>query len=286
MRPPVAAAVLLPIAAALAAPAQTAADEVPELRPVIAIAASTHPWAERVRSASSFARRRTGRISFAVMDESGRIRGSRVGRRYHSASVVKAMLMVAYLRRTDVRDRRLGASSRDLLRPMITHSDNVAATRVRNIVGNAALAALARRAGMRDFATARSWGDSRITPADQVRFFIQIDKLTPRRHRAYALDLLRSVVGWQRWGIPHARPPGWIAYFKGGWRRDAGRRLVNQVALLTSGKRRVAVAILTDGNRSHRYGTETVRGVATRLLDGLERSDAPAPRFQPLRSLG
>jgi hypothetical protein len=169
---------------------------------------------------------------------------------------------------------------------MITHSDNVAATRVRNIVGNPGLAALARRAGMRNFATARSWGDSRITAADQVRFFIKIDKLTPKRHRAYALDLLRSVVGWQRWGIPQARPPGWIAYFKGGWRRDAGGRLVNQVALLRSGDRRIAVAILTDHDPSHHYGTETVRGVGSRLLFRLERSDAPTPRFRPLRALG
>jgi hypothetical protein len=169
---------------------------------------------------------------------------------------------------------------------MITHSDNVAATRVRNIVGNPGLAALARRAGMRHFATARSWGDSRITPADQVRFFIKIDKLVPSRHRAYALHLLASIVSWQRWGIPHARPHGWRLYFKGGWRRAAGRRLVNQVGLLTNDDRRIAVAILTDGNPKHRYGTETVRGVAARLLEGLGDSEPPRPRFRPLRSLG
>ena len=237
---------------------------------MIAMPAAAHPWSVRVREASSFASARRGRISFAVMDESGRIRGSGVTRRYHSASVVKVMLMVAYLRRAEVRNRRAPAARRARCsQPMVTRSDNITATRVRNIVGNAALAALARRAGMRDFATARSWGDSRITPADQVRFIFRVDRLVPARHRAYALGLMASVVGWQRWGIPRARPPGWDVYFKGGWRRDAGARLVNQVALLRHDDRRIAVAILTDGNPKHRYGTETVRGVATRLLDGL-----------------
>jgi beta-lactamase class A len=270
-----------------AAPAQAAAPpEVPNLQPMIAMTAGAHPWNARVRSALSFARRRSGRISFAVIDEGGRLRGSGVNRRYHSASVVKAMLLVAYLRRPGVRDRPLGGASRALLDPMITHSDNIAATKVRNIVGNPGLAALARRVGMRHFATARSWGDSLITPADQARFFFRIDRYVPARHRDYALGLLSHVVGWQRWGIPPARPPGWTIHFKGGWRRDAGRRLVNQVALLRHVDRRVAVAILTDQDPSHDYGTETIRGVATRLLARLEQSDASRPRFQPLQSLG
>ena len=61
---------------------------------------------------------------------------------------------------------------------------------------------------------------------------------------------------------------------------------MSQVALLESGDRRIALAILTDGDPSHHYGTETLRGIATRLLEGLEESDPPARRFQPLRSLG
>ena len=274
------------VAAATAAPAQAAPMSAPALRPIVTMEGGTHAWDQHVRWAASFSRRRAGRISFAVMDERGRIHGSGTERRYSSASVVKAMLMVSYLRRADVRARALRPRDRALLAPMITRSDNDAASQVRNIVGNAALAALARRAGMKSFATAPIWGNSQITPADQVRFFIQIDKLVPARHRAYAAGLLSGIVGWQRWGIPRARPPGWSVFFKGGWRPNAGRRLVNQVALLTSGERRVAVAVLSDANPSHDYGTATIRGVATRLLSGLERSSAPTPRFRPLRSLG
>ena len=53
-----------------------------------------------------------------------------------SASVVKAMLLVAYLRRAGrprgARSRRV---DRALLGPMIRRSDNAAASRVCNIVG-------------------------------------------------------------------------------------------------------------------------------------------------------
>ena len=54
--------------------------------------------------------------------------------------------MVAYLNRPDVRAARAPrAPTTRLLDPMIRRSDNVAATRVRDIVGNAALRRLARR---------------------------------------------------------------------------------------------------------------------------------------------
>ena len=69
----------------------------------------------------------------------------------------------------------------------------------------------------------------------------------------------------QRWGVARAAPPGWQLYFKGGW--GSGRGLVDhQVALLTRGRERVAVAVLTSGSPSHAYATKTLRGVFGRLL--------------------
>jgi len=43
----------------------------------------------------------------------------------------------------------------------------------------------------------------------------------------------------------------------------------HQVALLTRGDERVAIAVLTTGSPSHRYGKQTLRGLAERLLRGL-----------------
>jgi hypothetical protein len=149
---------------------------------------------------------------------------------------------------------------------MITRSDNDAATRVRAIVGNRGLARLARRAGMKDFASAFAWGDTQLSASDQATFFFKIDKLVPPRHRRYARGLLRSVVPGQRWGIPAGLPHGARAYFKGGWRPVAGGWIVNQAALVERGRQRVAIAVLTDHDRSDGYGHETIRGLTKRLL--------------------
>ena len=88
------------------------------------------------------------------------------------------MLLVAYLRRGDVRDRGLRGGERALLDPMIRRSDNDAATTIDARVGMLALAALARRrAGMRAFLPYPVWGGSQISADDQARFFLRIDRL-------------------------------------------------------------------------------------------------------------
>ena len=71
-----------------------------------------YPWDERVRDAARYARGRTGAVSFAVVDELGHGHSFHRGQRYSSASVVKAMLLVAYLRRGGVRGRRLHGHER------------------------------------------------------------------------------------------------------------------------------------------------------------------------------
>ena len=173
-----------------------------------------------------------------------------------------------------MRDRALRRADRDLLEPMIRWSDNVAATRVRDIVGNDGLVRLARRVGMRAFAPAAIWGLSRIDAADQTLFFLHVDSFVPRRHRATALRLLSSIVPSQRWGIARVRPPGWALYFKGGWGSGSGA-VDHQVALLRRGRRRVSVAILTTSSPSHAYAKATLRGVAARLLRGLGEGAEP-----------
>jgi len=184
------------------------------------------------------------------------------------------MLLVACLDRRSVRHRALGARDLQLLDPMIRRSANGAATRVRAIVRNRGLVRLARRVGMRRFRPARIWGNSRIDAADQARFFLHIDRYVVARHRATALHLLASVVPSQRWGIASVVPPGWKIYFKGGWGSGTGR-VDHQVALLRRGEQRVSLAILTTGDGSHAYGKATLRGIARRLLRGLEDA-APA----------
>jgi hypothetical protein len=212
---------------------------------------------------------RLGAISFAVRTER-HLYGVDTRRTVPSASVVKAMLLVAYLRHPEVRGRELRKGDLNLLGPMVRWSDNAAASRVSVFVGDAGLVALAHRVGMRSFVPGAIWGTSTISAADQTLFFLHLDSFAPRRHRATALRLLRSIVPEQRWGIAQARPPGWALYFKGGWGSGSGA-VDHQVALLRCGGKRLAVAILTMSNPSHDYAKQTLRGVAKRLLSGLPR---------------
>lgn len=231
-------------------------------------ASSSLTWSSRVAAARAYAERRSGVVAFAVVDQWGRLHGYRVWARAPSASLLKPMLLVAYLRKRSVRRRELTDYERGLLGPMIRRSDNDAAWTMIGLVGRRGLTSLAEVTGMRHFRLVLPhWGISTITPRDQARFFYRIDSYVPARHRRYAMRLLASIVPWQRWGVARVAPAGWKLYFKGGW--STGTGLVDhQVALITLGEKRISLCITTRFNPDHAYGKQTLRGVAARLLTG------------------
>ncbi len=237
-------------------------------------AARVASWSPRIGSAVAYARSRRGDISFAVRANARRwdYRAEHV---VPTASVLKAMLLVAYLDQATVRGRALTRADGALLVPMIRRSDNTAATRVRDIVGDRRLVALARAVGMRHFRPAAIWGLSQTSASDQARFFLRIDTFVVPRHRRYALGQLASVISSQRWGIGRLHLKGWSVYFKGGWGTGTGR-VDHQVALLVHGCSRVSVAIMTTDDGTHPYGKQTLYGMAERLLGGLPGFPKPA----------
>jgi hypothetical protein len=223
---------------------------------------------ERVAEARRWADDREGTISFAVLDECKRLVGDHRYRVHLSASVVKVMLLVAYLRQDGVRDDELTDEERAMLEPMITMSDNERANQVYGIVGEDGLYELAAAAGMRHFTTMPAWGGSEITAGDQATFVGRIERYVPRRHEKYVLSLMANVIGPQRWGVPRMDLPGWEIHLKGGWspQSSGGGWRVNQVALLRDGDRRLSLAILTSDQLGYAYGRESIQGVARRLL--------------------
>jgi D-alanyl-D-alanine dipeptidase len=254
----------------MAAPSTAAGVSISFSFPQVAGSASqtdTQPFPARarLRAVRSYLGRRAGVVSWALIDSRGRLHGFNPGRVFVSASLVKAMLLVAYLRKLG--GRLPSAAERAALGPMITASDNQRADAIYHQVGDMGLYRLARRAGMRRFAVAGYWGNARFSALDQARFFRRIDRLVPRRSRAYARRLLSSIVPWQRWGFSRfALGAGFRTYMKGGWRGTASGQLVHEAALFERGRTRVSMAVLTDGNPSHEYGTATLRGVARRVF--------------------
>lgn len=235
-------------------------------RPAKAQSRKRFPSAEEVGRARKFANGRGAAVSFAVVDSDGAIHGLDEHRTYSSASVVKAMLLAAELRRLKQAGERVDAQTDDLLRAMITDSDNDAADAIYARVGDAGLLAVAHRARMRDYSVAGYWGNSQISAADMALMFADLDRAFARRDREYAKGLLGSVVAEHSWGIPEVAGERWAVRFKGGWLPD--QALVHQAAELQErdGSRKLAIVVLTDSQPSFEYGIDTVAGVAGKLL--------------------
>ncbi len=225
-------------------------------------------WRPDMAAAARWVPGRVGDIAFAVRTQSA-FYAYRPDHQEWSASVLKAMLLVAYLDRSSVAHRPLSSSEQSILTAMITRSDNDAADTIDTIIGASGLSALAQRVGMTHFVPSEPvWGESEITPRDQTTFFLHIDADVTQAHRAFAMHLLAGIVPSQRWGIGEVAPRGWKLYFKGGWGSGTGL-IDNQVALLTRGCTRISIAVLTMHDGSHAYGKQTLKTIFHRLLRGL-----------------
>lgn len=226
------------------------------------------PHSRGVIAAAHYLSQRAGTNAFAVYDNKRKLSGVNVHVRYHTASVVKSMLLVAYLQTLAAEHRGLGSESTGLLYPMIHSSDNNAASAIFAIVGESGLVRVARESHMHDFAPSAAWGFTEISAADLAHFFYIQDGLIPRQFDGYARWLFSHIEASESWGIPAAgRPAGFEVFFKGGWLPEI-EGLVNQGARLERGRDTFAMAVLTRDDPSMGYGEETLAGVTARLVHG------------------
>jgi hypothetical protein len=223
-----------------------------------------YPSSSAIAAAAAYLRARDADAALAVVDSHGVVRGYNLDMQFTSASVVKAMLLVAYLRT----HASVSPAMQETLRLMIMYSNNAAAFSVFAIVGAGGLADLARASGMKHFAVGSDVLYSRITAADQARFFFAMDSYIPAAHRTLARYLLSNIASFQAWGIPEVARPRWRTYFKNGWlgAKADPFRVVNQVVRLEHDDTTWSVAVLSDDNPHSPYAFETLRGVADRLL--------------------
>ena len=232
------------------------------------------PSPAAIARAERYLNSRGGHTAIAVVDSEGRMSGERINDQFITGSVVKAMLLVAYLRRLDAMGQHhVDSSSNNILYPMIHVSDNNAATECWDIVGDAGLYAVARAAGMTHFSVDTTatwggeWGAALLTAHDQAKFFFEMDSLIPEEFVGYARNLLSHIAGYESWGIPAvARPLGYTVFFKAGWRPSPDTFLVHQIARLEKDGHRFSVAIMTDGDPDMGYGIDTIQGTTQALL--------------------
>jgi hypothetical protein len=210
---------------------------------------------------------RAGRTSLAVLDSSGQLSGTRLHEHFQSASVVKVMFLTAFLQRLAADHAPISALDRSLLYPMIHESNNDDASAVLERVGLAAVARVAREAGMQDYAPSVGWwAYTQTSAADQARFFIAIEHLIPRQFWPYARGLMDGIEAEQSWGIPEVARPRWQVFFKTGALPSEG--LFNETARLERPGVTFTVSIFSTDDPSMAYGEETMRGVGAALLAG------------------
>ena len=202
-------------------------------------------------------------------------------------SAVKVMILTAYLRRGDVRNRDLSGDERYNLERMIEWSDDHATWRVFGHVHCSGLDKLARTVGMRHFESCGPhhdhWGRSLIDSDDQSLFLLNLQKYLPSRHRSYALKLMETIKRGN-WGIGEIHPPGWHVHYKSGWGCGTGQA-DNQVALVERNGMRIGLAVLMKDvypdensrpsgcyNNDGPYGQATLKGLFKRLLRGLGKN--------------
>lgn len=224
-----------------------------------------YPSRTAIAAAVRYLDARAGRTSLAVVDSSGHLSGTRLREHFQSASVIKVMFLTAFLQRLAADHVGVSALDKSLLYPMIHESNNDAASAVLDRVGGAAVARVAREAGMRDYAPGVGWwAYSQTSAADQARFFIAIKKLIPRRFWPYARGLMMGIEPEQSWGIPEVARPRWQVFFKTGALPSEG--LFNETARLERPGVTFTVSIFTTADPSMAYGEETMRGVGAALL--------------------
>jgi hypothetical protein len=226
-----------------------------------------YPSHAAIAAAVRYLDARAGRTSLAVLDSSGRLSGTRLREHFQSASVVKVMFLTAFLQRLAADHVGLSALDRSLLYPMIHESNNDDASAVLDRVGLAAVARVAREAGMQDYASGVGWwAYTQTSAADQARFFIAIERLIPRQFWPYARGLMDGIEPEQSWGIPEVARPRWQVFFKTGALPSEG--LFNETARLERPGVTFTVSIFSTGDPAQAYGEETMRGVGAALLAG------------------
>ena len=213
------------------------------------------PPPERVRAARRFLAQ--GRVvSWALIDSHGRMR-PRARRTFISASLVKAMLLVAYLRELGNRPvgRRAGAA-----RPDDHEVRQQAGHRGLRPRRDPAPACAGRPRRDEGFSVSGYWSGAHFSAADQARFSASSTRLVPKRSRAYAHALLvdRRLAALGLLALLASRRlpdllQGRLALHRPRAPRPRGRTL-------RAGPLRVSMAVLSDGNPSHDWRTATLQG--------------------------
>ena len=205
------------------------------------------------------------------------------------ASVAKVAIMVTVMDQAMRANRPLTEWETSMLRPMITVSDNDAATALwEHIGGGAAVEQTLRSMGLTNTVPnpMEAWGASRSTPKEVALLLTKIvmGEVLDKTNRDLALSLMGQVDPDQTWGIsagvPTDQPLHADVAIKDGWNPTQGGWWVNSAGVVTplSAQPVYILAVLTRQQPSMEYGVATIEGVASRVHVALHVQMTPTPQ--------
>ena len=188
-----------------------------------------------------------------------------------TASIAKVDIMATLFWQAQNAHRQLSSAERGDLTLMIEQSDNAAASRLWNQVGQGGAVTVFNRQVPMPATTMGAgglWGLTTTTAPDQAALmarFAQPNTLLTETFRLYGLWLLHHVVSWQAWGVSAGPPSGAVAV-KNGWLPRTDGWHVNSIGVVANTAASYVITVLTsDGS-----GTATMaRQVAT--IEGVSR---------------
>ncbi len=205
-----------------------------------------------------------------------------------TASIVKVDIMATLFWRAQNAHRQLTSTERGDLTLMIEQSDNAAASRLWNEVGQGgAVTTFNRQVPMpaTTMGAGGLWGLTTTTAPDQAALmarFAQPNTLLTETFRLYGLWLLHRVVSWQAWGVSAGPPAGAVA-LKNGWLPRTDGWHVNSIGVVASTAASYVITVLTsDGSGTATMARQvtTIEGVSRIVWFGQSgRPALPAPGY-------
>lgn len=223
---------------------------------------------------------RSGTVDIAVYD---RATGETVSydgtnEQFKTASIVKMSILARVLMLDQANGHGITSAQMADALPMMTSSDNDAASELWNEVGGASGMQDSFQQFHADTTVAGNggyWGATLTTPEDQLRIVNEIaypgGLLTPES-AAVESDLMRRVVPEQRWGVNGGVPEDISVALKNGWYPHDSGWTINSVGHIDGRGVNYTIAVLTKDNPSMQYGVETIELLAAATWKSLDRS--------------
>ncbi len=221
-------------------------------------------------------KRQTGNLAVGVIDRTSGVRAVyHGGRRFHTASIVKADILAALLLQHQEAGSALSENDKELATRMIENSNNDAATDLWSDVGGAAGVAQTNvHLGLRHTRPGEGgyWGLTSTTVTDQLTLLSDLTSASSpltAASRSYELGLMRHVESDQAWGVTKAATPGTSSAVKNGWLPDPQLWVINSIGVIHHAGQVLLVAVLSDDQPTEAGGIAQDQAAAVTAVDAI-----------------